>query len=24
LPFCDADRGPKMVRRYLNLSVFEM
>lgn len=24
LPFCDADRGPKMVRKYLNLSVFEM
>lgn len=24
MPFCDADRGPKMVRRYLNLSVFEM
>jgi len=24
LPFCDADRVPKMVRKYINLSVFEV
>ncbi|MBI3399494.1 MAG: dethiobiotin synthase [Deltaproteobacteria bacterium] len=23
LPFCDADRAPKMVKKYLNLSVFD-